>query len=165
MRRFLTLGIKGDGKVKILHGAENDKRTHVDKFNDLAGKKSKKKSEFAEIQVVELSSVVKRKRFGNVEGSGKRTVARTVKHKKGAKKAAKKKGEQKKAPRTDKRTVARTVKPHGKAAKSAARSAKKTSKASKKKAPRKSAKVSAKAPAPTGKTDEGLFPSAKPVEG
>jgi hypothetical protein len=137
MRRFLTIGITGKGEVEILHGADKDKREHVDEFNKLAkaakGKKAKK-SKFAEVQVIDLSrGIVKRKRHGNVEGSGKRTIARTVK--KRAKKAAEKSA--KKSAR--KKRVAKA---------SAGRSAR--------------GKKAAVTTPPAPKQDEGLFPGAKP---
>jgi hypothetical protein len=85
MRRFLTIGIKTNGKVDILHGAEHEKSEHRDEFRKLAiaGRKGKKKSEYAEIQLIDLSrAIVSRKRFGETLDGGKRTIARIVKHRK-----------------------------------------------------------------------------------
>lgn len=106
MRRFLTIGIKPNGSIAIIHGPEHPKRDHVEQFRKTVAA-SRKKSEFAEIHVIDLSrGVIKKRRFGRVKfkgdtGSGKRTIARSVKHKKPraakAKKAAKKTA--KKAPR------------------------------------------------------------------
>lgn len=150
MRRFLTIGIKGNGKVDVLQGAETDKAGHIEEFRNLAapakGKaKKKEKSKYAEVHVVDLSrGVIKRKRFDTIDGSGKRTIARTVKKRK-AKPAARKKS---------KKTASK---------KPAARNT------SAKRAPKK--KSRAKAPAPTAKSDaagspkadEGMFPPAKPA--
>lgn len=86
MRRFLTIGIKPDGQVKILQGADVDRADHRAEFRKLVAEtKKSKKSEFAEVQVIDLSrGVINRKRYGGLKDdvTGKRTVARTVKHRK-----------------------------------------------------------------------------------
>ena len=83
MRRFITIGIKPNNEVEILHGADKSRSEHREEFNKLGAGKAKKKSEFAEVQVIDLSrGVVKRKRFGDSKVDGKRTVARTVEKKK-----------------------------------------------------------------------------------
>jgi hypothetical protein len=109
MRRFLTIGITATGKVDVLHSADKEKREHIDEFNQLAktvkGKKAKK-GKYAEIQVVDISrGVIKRKRNGELEG-GKRTVARIVEKRK--KKAVTKKTKKaaKKAPKRNARKKA-----------------------------------------------------------
>lgn len=115
MRRFLTIGLKPDGKISVLENVESGKSDHITRFNEHAAAK-KKKSDFVEVQVIDLSrGVIKRKRFGAFDSDGKRTIARSVKPKKrttartakGKKPAAKKTSAKKAAPKR----VARTSKP------------------------------------------------------
>jgi hypothetical protein len=70
MRRFLTVGITAEDKVHILHGAENEKSSHREKFREVVdeGRKAKKgKAQFAEVILIDLShGVIKRKKFTSV---------------------------------------------------------------------------------------------------
>lgn len=170
MRRFLTIGITGKGKIDILSTANAAKHEHIEEFNkQVAAKKKSARagSRYAEVQVVDLSKIVKRKRFSTVDGTGKRTVARIVnKRSKSARKSAPKKSTRKTA--DSKRTVARTVKKPAK--KTTARTARRPAKKSARKSARKPAKAkTAKAPAPTAKAaaaDEGApkLPGASEVK-
>ncbi len=139
MRRFLTIGLDGQGKITVLAGPEKSYTEHRDGFRKLAADKKKKADDgFAEVQVIDISrGIVKRLRNGKVklkggDNDGKRTVSRTVDSK------------AEKTPRKKDATPRRT----------AARKKIADSKAASPKTP------AASAPAPAA--DEGAFPDSGP---